>query len=168
LAFVFDHHLNGFSAVMSSQKPIAIGSDHGGLALKDQLVTLIREELGLEVDDIGTCSDESVDYPDYGTLVAEAVAEGKAARGILVCGTGIGMSIVANKVPGVRAALCHNAETARLSREHNDANVLVLGGRVLDDEVAREMVRIWFDTPFEGGRHQRRLDKIQELENRSK
>jgi len=152
---------------MSSQQPIAIGSDHGGLELKDRIARLLRDELGLSVDDVGTCSDASVDYPDYGTLVAEAVADGKAARGILVCGTGIGMSIVANKVNGVRAALCHNADTARLSREHNDANVLVLGGRVLDETTACDMVRIWFETPFEGGRHQRRLDKIQEIENRS-
>ncbi|MBI5137353.1 MAG: ribose 5-phosphate isomerase B [Nitrospirae bacterium] len=149
---------------MVSDRPIAIASDHGGLDLKNQVVRLLQDDLGLKVDDMGAFSDESVDYPDYGMLVARAVSTGQADRGILICGTGIGMSIIANKFAGVRAALCHNADTARLSREHNDANILVLGGRVLSGELAREMVRIWFNTPFEGGRHKRRIDKIRELE----
>jgi len=150
---------------MHCQHPIAIASDHGGLDLKNDIVALMRDELGLTVDDKGVFSDASVDYPDYGMLVANAVSTGEAERGVLICGTGIGMSITANKYSGVRAALCHNADTSRLSREHNDANILVMGGRVLDAGLAGEMVRIWFNTPFEGGRHQRRINKIHDLEN---
>ncbi len=145
---------------MTPQHPIVIASDHGGVDLKNEIVALIRDELGFAVEDKGAFSNDSVDYPDYGQLVAEAVSSGKAERGILICGTGIGMSIIANKFSGVRAALCHNEDTARLSREHNNANILVMGGRVVDSDLARRMVRIWFATPFEGGRHQRRLDKI--------
>ncbi len=149
---------------MTPQHPIVIASDHGGVDLKNEIVALIRDELGFAVEDKGAFSSDSVDYPDYGKMVAEAVSSGKAKRGILICGTGIGMSIIANKYPGVRAALCHNEDTARLSREHNDANILVMGGRVVDTELARNMVRIWFGTSFEGGRHQRRLDKIHAVE----
>jgi ribose 5-phosphate isomerase B len=124
----------------------------------------LLQRLHLESMDMGTDSRESVDYPDYGIKVAEAVSTGEAERGILICGTGIGMSIVANKYPRVRAALCYDPFTARVSREHNDANVLVLGGRVLKEGDAMEMVRVWFATGFEGGRHVRRLKKIEELE----
>ncbi|MCC6543930.1 MAG: ribose 5-phosphate isomerase B [Nitrospirae bacterium] len=142
---------------------IAIASDHGGCSLKEKIVELLKEK-GLEVTDYGVDNPESVDYPDYGIKVADAVSKGVAERGILSCGTGIGMSIVANKFPGVRAALCHDLFTARMSRLHNDANILVLGGRVLDMEVALLMVGAWLTTDFEGGRHQRRLDKISEIE----
>jgi ribose 5-phosphate isomerase B len=149
---------------MSPKHPIVIACDHAGVVLKDRIVQLIEDEMGYEVKDLGTFSEDSVDYPDYGMLVGSSVAKGEAERGILICGTGIGMSIIANKFHGVRAALCHNELTARLSREHNDANVLVLGERVTGAAVALEMVRVWFNTKFEGGRHQRRVDKIGEIE----
>lgn len=138
---------------------IAIASDHGGLELKN-LVRQWLTELGAEVEDMGCHGPESVDYPDYAAKVACAVAQGRAERGVLVCGTGIGMSIAANRVAGVRATLVHDAFTARMSRQHNDSNVLVLGGRVLGVEVARDIVTLWYTTPFEGGRHQQRLDKL--------
>jgi ribose 5-phosphate isomerase B len=140
-----------------------IACDHGGIELKDTISTYLAER-GIEVKDLGTISPESVDYPDFGEKVARSVSRGEADQGILVCGTGIGMSIVANKFPGVRAALVTDEFTAQMSREHNDANILVMGGRVLTAEQARKMVGIWLDTPFEGGRHQRRLDKISEIE----
>ena len=152
---------------MSPKQPIVIASDHAGVALKTRIVRLLREELGYEVADLGAFSEDSVDYPDYGAKVGEAVSTGQAERGVLICGTGIGMSIIANKFHGVRAALCHNELTARLSREHNDANVLVLGERVLGSDVALHIVRQWFETPFEGGRHQRRVDKIAEIERQN-
>jgi ribose 5-phosphate isomerase B len=152
---------------MSPKQPIVIASDHAGVDLKTRIVRLLREELGYEVADLGTFSEDSVDYPDYGAKVGAAVSSGEAERGVLICGTGIGMSIIANKFHGVRAALCHNELTARLSREHNDANVLVLGERVLGSEVALHIVREWFETPFEGGRHQRRVDKIAEIERKN-
>ncbi len=142
---------------------IAIASDHGGRELKEEIVALLKEK-GIDVMDYGADNPESVDYPDYGIKVAKAVSKGTVDRGILSCGTGIGMSIVANKFPDVRAALCTNMYTARMSRLHNDANVLVLGGRTLEKEVALLMVEAWLKTEFEGGRHQRRLDKIKELE----
>ncbi len=152
---------------------VAIGCDHGGVELKEGIVALLGS-MGLEIADMGTgdcCSTDgkpaSVDYPDYGAKVARAVSAGEVDKGILVCGTGIGMSIVANKFPGVRAALCHDAFTARMSRMHNDANVLAIGGRVTGREVALDMVNIWLSTPFEGGRHQRRLDKISDIEKSS-
>jgi ribose 5-phosphate isomerase B len=149
---------------MSPKNPIVIASDHAGVALKNQVIRLVQEKLGYEVKDLGTFSEDSVDYPDYGMLVGKAVSGGEAERGILICGTGIGMSIIANKFPGVRAALCHNEVTARLSREHNDANVLVMGERILGTAVALDLVKVWFETAFEGGRHQRRLDKIRAIE----
>ncbi|MCR5219659.1 MAG: ribose 5-phosphate isomerase B [bacterium] len=142
---------------------LAIASDHGGLGLKNILGEWLRQR-GIDYEDMGTFSEESVDYPDYGALVARAVQEGRAERGILVCGTGIGMSIVANKFPGIRAALVHDEFTAKMAREHNDANILVLGGRVLEASQACELVQIWLNTPFAGGRHQRRLDKIAAFE----
>lgn len=149
---------------MSPKHPIALASDHAGLDLKKRVAEWIQQELGYPVNDLGAFSDESVDYPDFGMLVARAVSTGEADFGILICGTGIGMSIIANKFSGVRAALCHNKETASMSRQHNDANILVLGARVLPEETALDLVRTWFNTPFEGGRHQRRIDKIHELE----
>lgn len=123
------------------------------------------DSLGCEVCDFGADGSESVDYPDYAVKVAEAVSSGEAARGILLCGTGIGMSIAANKIAGVRAALAHDVTTARMSRLHNDANVLVLGGGMLGDRVIREIVATWMVTEFEGGRHQRRVDKINALDD---
>jgi ribose 5-phosphate isomerase B len=141
---------------------IIIAADHAGYALKEALKFFLTE-LGLVVTDVGTDSDQAVDYPDPGGKAAEAVSIGLFPRGILICGSGIGMSIVANRFPGVRAALCLDEETARLSRLHNDANILVLAGRKTDPETARRIVRMWLTTPFEGGRHQRRLDKMSKM-----
>jgi len=140
-----------------------LASDHGGLELKEAVKNFLLER-GLPVKDIGTLNNDSVDYPDFGEKVGRAVASGEATEGILICGTGIGMSIVANKFPGVRAALIHDEYSARMSKEHNNANVLVMGGRVLNPEEACRLVSIWLETPFEGGRHQRRLDKIAKIE----
>ncbi len=144
---------------------ISIGCDHAGFDLKEKVKRLL-EETSHEVSDEGAFSEESVDYPDFAARVARAVSEGTVEKGILICGTGIGMSIVANKFEGVRAALCHNLETAQMSRLHNDSNVLALGSRVLEPEVALNIVREWLQTDFDGGRHQRRLDKIKGLENK--
>lgn len=143
---------------------LAIGSDHGGLELKERLKAFLADR-GLAVVDCGTDSGASVDYPDFGEKVARAVASGSSERGILVCGTGIGMSMVANKFPGVRAALTWDEFTARMAKEHNNANILVLGGRVLDADLACRMVAIWLDSTFEAGRHQNRLDKIALIED---
>ena len=142
---------------------IAVGADHGGVALKDELVAWLRAR-GEEVLDVGTDGRASVDYPDFGQAVAERVASGTAARGVLLCTNGIGMTIVANKFPGVRAALVGDATAARMAREHNDANVLVLGGGMIGAFHACELLRIFLETPFGGGRHQRRLDKIAAIE----
>lgn len=142
---------------------IAMGSDHGGVELKDFLAGVLRSK-NIDVQDLGTHGSESVDYPDFGRLVSQQVSEGEADRGILICTTGIGMSILANKYPNVRAALVQDRETARTSREHNDANVLVLAGATTEPSLAREILEIWISTPFAGGRHQRRLDKITEIE----
>ena len=142
---------------------IAIGSDHGGLELKDYLVGFLRSR-GLDVKDFGTEGRESVDYPDFGREVSLRVARGEAERGILICTSGIGMSIAANKFPGVRAALVVDLDSARTSREHNDANILVLSGAKTDKSVARDIVETWFQTPFVGGRHQRRIEKITQIE----
>jgi ribose 5-phosphate isomerase B len=142
---------------------IAIGADHGGVELKDALVTALRAR-GEDVVDVGTEGASSVDYPDYGRAVAERVSRGEAERGILLCTNGIGMSIVANKFPGVRAALVYDATAARMAREHNDANVLVLGGGMTGKFHAGELLRVFLETPFAGGRHQRRVDKIADLE----
>jgi ribose 5-phosphate isomerase B len=141
---------------------IIIAADHAGFSLKEALKPYLTE-MGLIVTDAGTDSDRAVDYPDPGGKAAEAVSTGLFPRGILICGSGVGMSIVANRFPGVRAALCLDEETARLSRMHNDANILVLAGRKTDPETALQIVRVWLTTPFEGGRHQRRLDKIREM-----
>ena len=140
-----------------------VGSDHGGLEVKAAVVALL-EQRGATVIDAGTDGPASVDYPDFGMKVAGLISRGEADQGVLVCGTGIGMSIVANKYPGVRAALVTDEFMARMSREHNNANVLVLGGRVVDVPTAGKLVTAWLDATFEGGRHQGRLDKITALE----
>lgn len=137
---------------------IAIASDHAGFELKAALKQTLSETH--EVVDLGTHGPESVDYPDYAAAMAAAIRSGEAERGILICGTGIGISIAANRHPGVRAALCHDVTTARLSRQHNDANVLVLGARVVGLDVARDCVGAFLGTPFEGGRHARRVGKL--------
>jgi ribose 5-phosphate isomerase B len=144
---------------------IIIGSDHGGLDLKAALKSYLKRR-DIDVADAGTDGDASVDYPDFGQKVAESVIAGEAERGILICGTGIGMSIAANKIPGIRAALVTDVFMARMAKEHNNANVLVLGGRVLDDQKACDLVEAWLDATFEGGRHQARLDKITALEKK--
>lgn len=142
---------------------ILLGNDHGGLALKEAIRQLLAER-GIPFEDCGTDSNDSVDYPDFGIKVARRVSESNGDTGILFCGTGIGMSIVANKFPRVRAALATDLFMARMAKEHNNANILVLGGRVLTPELAREMVVAWLDAAFEGGRHQGRLDKIAAIE----
>jgi ribose 5-phosphate isomerase B len=142
---------------------LVIGSDHGGLELKEAVKAALALR-GLVVEDYGTANSESVDYPDFAERVAGAVSRGEAALGILVCGTGIGMSIVANKFPGVRAALATDEFMAQMAKEHNNANILVLGGRILSVALATKMVNVWLDTAYEGGRHQQRLDKIAKLE----
>jgi ribose 5-phosphate isomerase B len=142
---------------------IALASDHGGLRLKEAVKELLTER-GIPFEDCGTENGESVDYPDYGEKVARKVAAGAAEKGILFCGTGIGMSIVANKFPHVRAALVTDPFMAQMAKEHNNANILVLGGRVIGDNEARGMVATWLDATFEGGRHQGRLDKIAAIE----
>jgi ribose 5-phosphate isomerase B len=143
---------------------LAIGADHGGWELKEEILKFLNKIANIEVVDYGTHGQNSVDYPDYGRMVSEAVSRGTVDRGILICGTGIGMSIVANRYPKVRAALCHDHFTAQMSRLHNDANVLVMGERVIGKGVACEIVKTWLETEFEGGRHQKRLDKIGQLE----
>ncbi len=148
---------------MADLKKIAIASDHGAFELKELLVSKLQE-LGYEPDDMGVNSEESADYPDYGEKVAKAVSAGEVERGILLCGTGIGMSITANKFPNVRAALVHDHFTATMSKKHNNANILVMGARILDVETAYEILKAWLDTEYEGGRHDRRLEKISNLE----
>ncbi len=142
---------------------IAIAADHAGYEEKEQLKPLLNE-LGIQYEDLGTVSPESVDYPDYARKVAEEVAQGHVDQGLLVCGSGTGMAIAANKVPGVRAAVAWTEETARLAREHNDANVLSLGARVTPAEELPKIVRAWFAAKFDGGRHARRVEKIREIE----
>jgi ribose 5-phosphate isomerase B len=137
--------------------------DHGGFELKEELKPFLRS-LGAEPIDMGTFSEESVDYPDFGVLVAERVSRGELEKGILICGTGIGMSIVANKFPRIRAALANDLYSSRCSREHNDANILIIGGRIVGKELAKEIVRVWLETPFAEGRHKRRLEKVEALE----
>jgi ribose 5-phosphate isomerase B len=144
---------------------IAVGSDHRGFALKAHLVSALAKD-GHEVVDLGCSGVEPADYPDFAFAVGEMVASGGAERGILVCGSGIGMSIAANKVRGVRAALCRTVEDARVTRRHNDSNVLALAERGLDDPHIDELVAAWLSTPFEGGRHERRVEKIREYEER--
>jgi len=147
-----------------SPKPrIALGADHAGYHIKE-IIRQFLENAGYPVDDLGTWSEESVDYPDYAKAVADRVASHQDAYGIAMCGTGMGMAIAANKVPGIRAAVAHNVDTARLAREHNDANVLTMGGRVVNGAQAIEMVQTFLNTTFAGGRHGRRVEKIIQIE----
>lgn len=142
---------------------IALASDHAGYAEKERLKALLSD-LGVEFEDLGTVSEASVDYPDYARAVAEQVADGRVEQGLLVCGSGTGMAITANKVPGVRAAVAWSEETARLARQHNDANVLAIGARTTPPADIPNIVRAWFSTEFEGGRHAARVAKISEVE----
>jgi ribose 5-phosphate isomerase B len=142
---------------------IALGADHAGFELKEKLKGYLQQK-GITVDDRGTKSPESVDYPDYARLVGEDVINNRADFGILVCGSGIGMSIAANKVPGIRAVNAHDETEALLAREHNNANVLTLGGRFMDEATAHKIIDKWLITPFAGGRHERRVEKISEIE----
>jgi ribose 5-phosphate isomerase B len=142
---------------------IGIASDHGGFDLKANII-LFLSELGYELSDMGPENSNSVDYPDYGLKIAQAITKNKISRGIVICGTGIGMSIVVNRFPGIRGSLCSDAFTAKLSREHNDSNILIMGGRIIGHGLAKEIVKVWLNTRFEGGRHQKRLDKINQLD----
>ncbi|TWI59780.1 ribose 5-phosphate isomerase B [Halalkalibacter nanhaiisediminis] len=142
---------------------IAIGSDHGGVTIREEIKQLM-DEMGIEYDDFGCECDTSVDYPDYALPVAEKVASGEYDRGILICGTGIGMSIAANKVKGIRCALVHDTFSAKATRQHNDSNVLAMGERVIGAGLAREIASVWLTTEFEGGRHERRVSKISKYE----
>jgi ribose 5-phosphate isomerase B len=144
---------------------VAIASDHGGIRIREEIKKLM-DEMGIEYIDLGCECETSVDYPDYAIPVAEKVAKGEVDRGILICGTGIGMSIAANKVKGVRCALVHDVFSARATREHNDSNVLAMGERVIGPGLAREIAKVWLTTEYEGGRHENRLKKIAEYENK--
>ena len=149
---------------MLKKQRIAVGSDHAGYEAKE-LAKRELTALGMEVVDAGAHSAESVDYPDFGAAVGRAVASGEVERGVLICGSGIGISMAANKIAGVRAALCWNEETARLAREHNDANILCFGARFIEPALAATMVRIFMETEFAGGRHQQRVEKLSQLDN---
>ena len=138
---------------------VAVAADHAGYPLKQTLAGELRSA-GYGVLDLGTNNSDSVDYPEFGAAMARALLEGRAGRGVLICGTGIGVSIAANRHKGIRAAVCHNVETARLARAHNDANVLVLGGRIVDADTAKACLRTFLDTAFEGGRHERRVSML--------
>lgn len=153
------------SATSNRGRTVAIGADHGGFELKEQLKNYLRD-WGYQPLDLGTHSTEAVDYPDIAEAVANAVVRAGAWRGIVIDSAGIGSAIAANKVPGARAALCYDRATARNSREHNDANILSLGAKLISLEAARELLAAWLDTPFAGGRHQRRVDKISVIEER--
>jgi ribose 5-phosphate isomerase B len=139
---------------------IALGSDHGGFELKEKIKNFIKE-LGIEVQDFGAYNTDSVDYPVIAKEIAVNVAENKYNRGIIICGSGLGVAIAANKVKGIRAVTCHDTYCARMSRLHNDANVLTMGGRVVGVDIAKEIVKIWLETEFEGGRHQKRVDMLE-------
>jgi ribose 5-phosphate isomerase B len=144
---------------------IAIGSDHAGYDLKIKIRNFIQEK-GYDVLDLGTCACNSVDYPDYGLAVAEAVKDRQCEEGIIVCGTGLGISMAANKVPGIRAAVCTNEYMAKMSREHNDANILALGSRVVGEDLAISIVKVWLESEFQEGKHKIRVDKISEIEKK--
>jgi len=146
---------------------IAIASDHGGFDLKENIIAFLLKK-GLEIDNLGAHSTDSVDYPDYGIKLAQAITDKKFVRGILICGTGVGMSIVVNRFPGIRGTLCSDVYTAKMCREHNDSNILIMGGRVIEVSLAIEILETWLNTEFEGGRHQRRLDKIKNIDARLK
>ena len=156
---------NSIQQAGSPEKNVALGADHGGFALKENLNQYLQE-LGYTVLDCGTFGSEAVDYPDFAYAVAQLVAEGRASRGIVVDGAGIGSCMAANKVPGIRAAMCHDISTAVNSREHNNANVLTLGGGLLGSNLAQQIVKAWLTTEFGGGRHARRVDKIMAIEQR--
>lgn len=141
---------------------IALASDHGGFELKEEIKKDLQDN-GYDIVDLGTDSCESVDYPQYGKKCAEYVVSGNADKGIVICGTGIGISIAANKVKGARCALCTSEFMAEMTAKHNDANMLALGGRVLDVDEAKKITKVWLDTPFEGGRHQRRVDQLNDM-----
>lgn len=145
-----------------NKTPIVIGSDHAAYALKEKVKAFLVEK-SIDVEDVGCYSEDSVDYPDVGIKVASMVSSGRYGQGILMCGTGIGMCMVANRFPHVRAALCADIFSAIMSRRHNNSNILVLGGRVIGDILAVEIVKVWLETPFDGGRHQRRLEKFDEI-----
>ena len=145
-----------------SRDTIIIGSDHAAFQLKETIKSHLKKE-GFGIEDAGPFGTDSVDYPDFGIKVATTISEGSYSRGILMCGTGIGMSMVANRFPGVRAALCNDLFSALMSRRHNDANILVMGGRVIGDVLALEIVKAWLTTEFEGGRHRHRLDKFDRI-----
>lgn len=151
---------------MAKTLKIALGADHAGFRLKEQVREYLKSK-GVEVEDFGATSEVSVDYPDFAEKVAQRVSRRKADFGVLVCGTGIGMAMSANKVPGVRAANCNDTLSAFYARSHNNANVLALGGRLADPATARKIIDTWLETPFEGGRHERRVNKIAALENSS-
>ena len=142
---------------------VAIASDHGGLHIREEIKGLL-DEMGIQYEDFGCECNTSVDYPDYALPVAEKVANGEFDRGILICGTGIGMSIAANKVKGIRCALVHDTFSARATREHNDSNMMAMGERVIGPGLARDIAKIWLSTEFEGGRHENRVNKIKEYE----
>lgn len=144
---------------------IAIGCDHGGIVLKDAVTSTLKD-LGAEVVDLGTNSTDSVDYPTYGLKVAETVASGQCDAGVIMCGTGIGISISANKVPGIRCAVVTNTYMAQLTKNHNNANIISLGGRVITPDEAKDIVTAWYTAEYEGGRHQRRLDMITDIEKK--
>lgn len=144
-----------------SEKRIIIGCDHGGLNLKNKVVEHLKE-IGYEVEDVGTYTSDSVDYPIYAKKVAHAVADGKYEKGIIICGTGIGVSIVANKVKGIRASLCGDTFSAKATRQHNNSNILCMGERVIGASLALDIVDIWLTTEYEGGRHQRRIDMMED------
>jgi len=144
-------------------KSIVIASDHAGYEMKENIISFLLKD-SYEVKDLGPPNSERVDYPDYGISLARSISEGKFERGVVICGTGIGMSIVVNRFPGIRGTLCTDLYTARLCREHNDSNILIMGGRVTGFGLAQEILKTWLMTPFEGGRHQDRLDKISEID----
>ena len=144
---------------------IAIGCDHGGIVLKPAVIEVLKEK-NIEVEDLGCYTQDSVDYPDYALKVAEAVSQKQVDLGIILCGTGIGISIAANKVKGIRAAVAHDLFTAEMCKRHNNANILSMGGRVVSPELAAQMTKIWLETEFEGGRHTNRLNKISAIEDK--
>ena len=142
---------------------IAIASDHGGFELKETVIAHLLND-GWEIDDLGPSNESSVDYPDYGIKLAEIITNKKVERGIIICGTGVGMSIVVNRFPAIRGTLCSDIYTAKMCRKHNDSNILIMGGRIIGKGLASEIVDTWLNTAFEGGRHQKRLDKINEID----
>ncbi len=152
-----------FRPAVEPATSVALGCDHGGFAMK-QVLRRVFDDFGLTVIDVGTHCEDAVDYPDYARAVAEKVARGEAARGVMIDGAGIGSAMVANKIPGIRAALCYDKASARNSREHNDSNVLTLGGRLLTPTQAEDVLRTWLATPFAGGRHAARVEKIRAIE----